>query len=71
MLRAREHAPTPYSSLFLPYTQLWVYQRAWECIKKEHDIRFPEGQEHLHFKGDVCEDWMETTTSPKHFQHLQ
>jgi len=25
----------------------------------------------MHFEGDVCEDWMETTTSPKCFQHLQ
>jgi hypothetical protein len=33
--------------------------------------RFPKGEEHLHFEGDVCEDWMETTPSPKHFQHLQ
>jgi hypothetical protein len=41
-------------------------------IKKEHDIRFPEGgEEHLHFEGDVCEDWMKTITSPKRFQHLQ
>jgi hypothetical protein len=40
-------------------------------VKREHDIRFLEGQEHLHFEKDVCEDWMETTTSPKHFQHLQ
>jgi hypothetical protein len=40
-------------------------------INREHDIRFLEGEEHLHFEGDVCEDWMETTTSPKHLQHLQ
>jgi hypothetical protein len=40
-------------------------------VKKKHDIRFPEGEEHLHFEGDVCEDWMETTTSLKHLQHLQ
>jgi hypothetical protein len=40
-------------------------------VKREHDIRFLEGEEHLHFEGDVCEDWMETTTSPKHFQRLQ
>jgi hypothetical protein len=39
-------------------------------VKKEHDIRFLEGEKHLHFEGDVCEDWMETTV-PKHFQHLQ
>jgi len=36
-------------------------------IKKEHDIRFPKGEEHMHFEGDVCEDWVETTASPKHF----
>jgi hypothetical protein len=40
-------------------------------VKKEHDIRFLEGQEHLYFEGDVCEDSMETITSPKHLQHLQ
>jgi hypothetical protein len=40
-------------------------------VKKERDIKFPEGGEHLHFEGDVCVDWMETTPSPKHFQHLQ
>jgi hypothetical protein len=40
-------------------------------VKKEHDMRFLEGEEHLHFEGDVCENWMETTTSPKHFQHFQ
>jgi hypothetical protein len=40
-------------------------------IKREHDIRFSEGEEHLHFEGDVCEDWIETITSSKHFQHLQ
>jgi hypothetical protein len=34
-------------------------------VKREHDIRFPKGEEHLHFEGDVCEDWMETTTSSK------
>jgi hypothetical protein len=39
-------------------------------VKKEHDIRILEGEEHLHFKVDVCEDWMETTRSLKHFQHL-
>jgi hypothetical protein len=40
-------------------------------VKREHDIRFPKGEKHLHFEEDVCEDWMETTTSLKHFQHLQ
>ncbi len=39
-------------------------------VKREHDIRFLEGEEHLHFEGDICEDQMETTASPKHFQHL-
>ncbi len=39
-------------------------------VKKEHDIRFPEGEKHLHFEEDVCEDWIETITSLKHFQHL-
>jgi hypothetical protein len=40
-------------------------------VKREHDIRFPEGEEHLHFEGDVCDNWMETTTSPRKFEHLQ
>jgi hypothetical protein len=40
-------------------------------VKKEHDMRFPKGEKHLHFDGDVYEDWMETTRSPQHFQHLQ
>jgi hypothetical protein len=30
-----------------------------------------KGEEHLHFEGDICEDWMEITTSLKHLQHLQ
>jgi hypothetical protein len=25
----------------------------------------------MHFERDVCEYWMETIASPKHFQHLQ
>jgi len=25
----------------------------------------------LHLDGDIYEDWMETTGSPHHFQHLQ
>ncbi len=37
----------------------------------EHDIRVLEGEEDLHFGGDVYEDWMETIASPQHFQHLQ
>jgi hypothetical protein len=40
-------------------------------VKREHDTRFPNGEEHLHFDGDVYEDWMETIASPQHFQHLQ
>jgi hypothetical protein len=36
-------------------------------VKMEHGIRFLRGEEHLHFDGDVYEDWMETTTSPQHF----
>jgi hypothetical protein len=40
-------------------------------VKSEHDIRVPKGEEHLHFEGDVCEDWMETTINPRHLQHLQ
>jgi hypothetical protein len=38
---------------------------------KGNMTRFLEGEEHLHFEGDVCEDWMETIVCPKHFQHLQ
>ncbi len=33
-------------------------------VKREHDTRFAEGEEHLHFDGDVYEDWIETITSP-------
>jgi hypothetical protein len=40
-------------------------------VKREHHIQILEGEEHLHFEGDVCEDCMETTTSLKHLQHLQ
>jgi hypothetical protein len=25
----------------------------------------------MHFEGDVCDGWMETIASLKHFQHLQ
>ncbi len=40
-------------------------------VKREHDIRFLKGEENQLFEGDVCENWMETIASPKHFQHLQ
>jgi hypothetical protein len=40
-------------------------------VKREHDTRFPEGEEHLYFDGDVYAKSMETTSSPQHFQHLQ
>ncbi len=36
-------------------------------VKREHDIMFLHGEEHLHFEKDVCEDWMETISNPKHF----
>jgi hypothetical protein len=39
-------------------------------VKKEHDTRFPEGEDNLHLYGDLYEDWMENTRSPQHFQHL-
>jgi hypothetical protein len=39
-----------------------------EKVKKEHDTRFPEGEEHLHLKGDIYENWMGTIRSPQHFQ---
>ncbi len=29
-------------------------------VKREHDIRFLESEKHLHFEGDVYEDWIET-----------
>jgi hypothetical protein len=45
-------------------------QERSQGFKREHDIKFPEGEEHLHFEGDVCEDWMETIANPKHLQHL-
>ncbi len=40
-------------------------------VKGEHEIRFPKDEEHMHFDGDVYEDWMEATTSSQHSQHLQ
>ncbi len=40
-------------------------------VKEEHDIRFLEGEEHLHFDGNVYEDWMKTTASPQHLQQQQ
>jgi hypothetical protein len=40
-------------------------------VKREHDISFPEGEEHLHFDANIYEDWMETTTSPQHLQQQQ
>jgi hypothetical protein len=40
-------------------------------VKREHDTRFLKDEEHLHLDGDIYEDWMETTRSPQHFQHLQ
>jgi hypothetical protein len=33
-------------------------------VKRERDTRFLEGEEHLHFDGDIHEDWMETIGSP-------
>jgi hypothetical protein len=33
-------------------------------VKKEHDIRFIEGEEHPHFDANVYEDWIETIVSP-------
>ncbi len=32
-----------------------------EEVKREHDIRFAESEKHLHFEGNIYEDWMETT----------
>ncbi len=52
-----------------PHERQLMEQR--QEVKKEHDIRFPKGEEHLHFDGDVYENWMETIVSPQHFQHLQ
>jgi hypothetical protein len=40
-------------------------------VKKEHDTRFSKAEEHLHLYAIIYEDWMETTTSPQHLQHLQ
>ncbi len=36
-------------------------------VKREHNSRFPKGEEHLHFDGDAYEDWIETIGSPQHF----
>jgi hypothetical protein len=40
-------------------------------VKNEYDTMFLEGEEQLHLDRDVYEDWMDTTGSPQHFQHLQ
>ncbi len=40
-------------------------------VKEEHNTRFPKGEEHLHFDGNVYKDWMETIVSPQHLQHLE
>ncbi len=40
-------------------------------VKEEHETRFLEGEEHLHFDGNIYEDWMETITSPQHLQNLE
>ncbi len=32
-------------------------------IKREHDIRFLESEEHLQMEGDIYEDWMDTTST--------
>jgi hypothetical protein len=34
-------------------------------------MRFPKVGEHLHFDGNVYEDWMETIASPQHLQQQQ
>ncbi len=39
-------------------------------VKKDHDIRFLEGEEHLHLDGNIYEDLMDITRSPQHFQKL-
>jgi hypothetical protein len=33
-------------------------------VNKEHDIRFLEGEEHIHFDANVYEYWMETIANP-------
>jgi hypothetical protein len=33
-------------------------------VKREHGTRFLETKEHLHFDGDIYEDWMETIGNP-------
>ncbi len=40
-------------------------------VKREHDTRFLEDEKQLPLDGDIYEDWMETTKSSQHFQHLQ
>jgi hypothetical protein len=32
--------------------------------------RLPKVEEYLQMDGDIYEDWMDTTGSPQHFQHL-
>ncbi len=33
-------------------------------VKREHDTRFPKGEEHLDFDGNVYENHMETIGNP-------
>ncbi len=40
-------------------------------VKRKHDTRFLKGEDHLHFDGDVYEDWMDTTKSSQHLQQQQ
>ncbi len=64
----REHRQEVPQMTFPQEKQLKEYNQE---VKREHDIKFPKGEEHLHFDGDVYGDWMETTSSPQHFHDLQ
>jgi ribosomal protein S30 len=37
---------------------------ARQKVKREYDTRFLKAEKHLHFDGDIHENWMETTGSP-------
>jgi hypothetical protein len=38
-------------------------------VKKEHDTRFLDVEEHPLMDGDIYEDWMDNNESPQNLQH--
>ncbi len=40
-------------------------------VKKKHDTKISEIEEHPQMDGDIYENWMDNHESPQYFQHLQ